>query len=208
MKKSICLLSFIFITAILFAEKPGTLYSICESLASNPNTTGDFTQIKTIQTNGRKLKSTGKFIIGTDGILWSTEKPIYSSLVLTKTAVVQTAAKGKKTVLSGKDNEIFKNISETLTSVLSGNVTELKKNFYCEFTMNNNSEWVISLEPKDSTVASVMKKLVLSGSYKDFAVLTSLVMSEASGNTISYEFMNQKYPEELSEDEKQIFIVE
>lgn len=208
MKKSLCILSLLFVTALLFAQNTQNLDSVCESLASHPNTTGDFTQIKTIQTNGRKLKSTGKFIIAADGILWSTEKPIYSSLVLTKTAVVQTAANGKKTVLSGKDNEIFKNISETLTSVLSGNVTELKKNFNCEFTMKNNSEWLISLEPKDSTVASVMKKLELSGSYKEYAVLTSLVMSEASGNTISYEFINQKYPEELSEDEKQIFIVE
>ena len=53
-----------------------------------------------------------------------------------------------------------------------------------------------------------MKTLVLSGTFAEFAVLDSLVMSEASGNTISYEFTNQKYPKELSEDEKQIFVIE
>ena len=208
MKKTLCLLNLIFITTVLFAQNVHSLDSVCESLASHPNTTGDFTQIKTIQTNGRKLKSTGKFIISPDGILWSTEKPVFSSLILTNTAVVQTAANGKKTVLSGKDNQIFKNISGTLTSVLSGNVTELKKNFNCDFEIDQSSKWTISLEPKDSTIASVMKTLVLSGTYSEFAVLDSLVMSEASGNTISYEFTNQKYPKELSEDEKQIFVIE
>lgn len=208
MKKILCLLSLIFITTVLFAQNVHSLDSVCESLASHPNTTGDFTQIKTIQTNGRKLKSTGKFIISPDGILWSTEKPVFSSLILTNTAVVQTAANGKKTVLSGKDNQIFKNISGTLTSVLAGNVTELKKNFNCDFEIDQSSKWTISLEPKDSTIASVMKTLVLSGTYSEFAVLDSLVMSEASGNTISYEFTNQKYPKELSEDEKQIFVIE
>lgn len=182
-----------------------TLESVCKSLAAHPNTTGDFTQIKTLQTNGRKLTSTGKFIFSQEGILWQTEKPFPSSLILTKEAMVQVAANGKKSVMSGKDNQIFANISDTLSSVFSGNVDALKKNFECELIQEADTGWKILLTPKDSTIASVMKSMVLAGAGAD---LISLEMSEASENTIRYEFKNQKYPEELSADEKQIFVIE
>ena len=188
-----------------------SLESTCQSLASKPNTTGDFTQIKTIQTNGRKLKSSGKYIISTLGIYWKTEKPFPSSLILTEDAMVQISANGTKSVMSGKDNQIFANISGTLSSVFSGNVDELKKNFECSFSEDNNSGWKILLTPKDSTIAAVMNRLVLSGSYDSAsgaAVLNSLEMAETSDNTITYEFTNQKYPKELSADEKQIFVIE
>ena len=53
-----------------------------------------------------------------------------------------------------------------------------------------------------------MKTLELSGVTKPETSMTRLIMSEASGNTITYEFLNQKYPKELSTDEKQNFVVE
>lgn len=188
-----------------------SLESVCKSLASKPNTTGDFTQTKIIQTNGRKLKSSGKYIISTLGIYWKTEKPFPSSLILTEDAMVQISANGTKSVMSGKDNQIFANISGTLSSVFSGNVDELKKNFECSFSEDSNGGWKILLTPKDSTIAAVMKRLVLSGTYDSTsgaAVLASLEMAETSDNTITYEFTNQKYPKELAADEKQIFIIE
>ena len=188
-----------------------SLETVCACLAARPNTTGDFAQTKSLQTNGRKLKSTGKFIICPEGILWQTEKPFPSSLILTKEAMVQVAANGSKSVMSGKDNQIFSNISETLSSVFSGNVAELKKLFIYDFTEDKDGSWSISLTPKDSTIASVMKVLVLSGDCNvkaGTAVLDSLEMSETSGNSILYEFSNQKYPEELSDAEKKNFIIE
>ena len=200
-------------TGALFAQS-ASLESVCLKLAEHPNTTGDFTQIKTLQTNGRKLTSTGKFIFCPEGILWKTEKPFPSSLILTKEAMVQVAANGKKSVMNGKDNQIFANISETLSSVFSGNADALKKNFECDFS-EKDGEWKILLTPKDSTIASVMKTLVLTGSIGNKgtdigggAVLNSLEMAEMSENTIRYEFSNQKYPKELTSDEKQIFVIE
>ena len=213
MKKTIIAAMFIFtaaFTSLCFAQtnKQATLESVCAQLASCPNTTGDFTQTKTLQTNGRKLKSTGKYIICSEGILWKTEKPVPSSLILTKDTMVQISANGNKSVMSGKDNQIFSNISETLSSVFSGNVEALKKNFICEFSDKENNGWTLVLTPKDSTIASVMKTLELSGLTKPETSMTCLVMTEASGNTITYEFTNQKYPKELSTDEKQNFVVE
>ena len=53
-----------------------------------------------------------------------------------------------------------------------------------------------------------MKTLELSGITEPQAAMTMLIMSEASGNSITYEFINQKYPEELTADEKQNFVIE
>lgn len=209
MKKLI--LSVIFLTtSLLFAQaSAASLESVCASLAAHPNTCGDFTQTKTLQTNGRKLKSTGKYIFSTEGILWQTEKPVPSSLILTKSAMVQISANGNKSVMSGKDNQIFANISETLSSVFSGNAETLKKNFDCSFSQTGDS-WSIYLLPKDSTIAAVMKSLQLTGtcdsaSTNAAVALTSLEMTESSENTIRYEFANQKYPKELTSDEKELF---
>ena len=203
--RAVLALCILFLMSFGLSDQTQTLESVCKNLAAHPNTTGDFTQIKTLQTNGRKLTSTGKFIFSQQGILWQTEKPFPSSLILTKDAMVQIAANGKKSVMSGKDNQIFANISETLSSVFSGNVDTLKKNFECELIQEADSSWKILLTPKDSTIASVMKSMVLAGTGAD---LSSLEMAEMSENTIRYEFKNQKYPEELSADEKQIFVIE
>ncbi len=238
-----------------------TLQKICSGLAKNPVTTGDFVQIKTINANGRQLKSSGNFIISPYGIMWKTLKPFPSSLVVTESAMIQTAANGKQSVMNGADNQIFQNIASTLRSVFAGDSAELNKHFTVEFGDEGLGEgknplqggqnategaiaaggepvWTIILTPKDATIASVMKSLVLSGrggvenagpgvkAADDKAggggknagpgeaigvgtqiTLQSLELLETSNNKIRYEFSNQKYPKELTEDEKANFTV-
>lgn len=213
MKKTLTLIFIcLFLGMKVFAAS--SLEDVCEKLAATPNTTGTFTQTKTLLTNGRKLKSSGKFIFCNEGILWKTEKPVPSSLILTKDTMIQISANGTKSVMDGKDNQIFSNISDTLSSVFSGDAGKLKKNFNCTFSEGKNGEWKLSLLPKDSTIASVMKELILCGVNQDSdktkpgAALTSLEMIEKSDNTILYEFSNQNYPKELSIDEKKYFVSE
>ena len=198
-----------------------SLQDVCTGLSKNANTRGDFVQTKTINANGRQLKSSGNFIISKDGIMWKTLKPFPSTLVSTENTMIQTAANGKQTVMDGSDNQIFKNISQTLQSVFAGNSEELEALFTVKFTDNKDGSWKTLLTPKDSTIASVMQSLELAG--RDGAglagaagdasaaggqiVLDSLSLQEASSNSIRYEFSNQKYPKELTADEKAVFVV-
>lgn len=199
----------LFASIALVAQTSLTLEKVCTALAARPNTCGDFIQIKTISSNGRQLKSSGSFIISPLGIMWKTEKPFPSSLILTEDSMIQIAANGNKSVMDGKDNQTFSNISATLSSIFSGNAEALKSNFEYKLTDAANGTWALSLQPKDSTIASVMKEVKLSGTISEnrsTASLDSLEISESSNNTIHYDFLNQKYPEELSADEKQNFI--
>lgn len=183
-----------------------TLSSVCEGLSKHPNTTGDFTQIKTINANGRQLKSSGKFIISKMGIMWKTQKPFPSSIVITKDKMIQTAADGKQTVMNGSDNQIFKNISDCLSSVFAGNSADLEKNFTTDFKDNANGSWTLVLTPKDSTISSVMQQLEMKGTVSSSVVkMDSLEIRETSSNKIKYEFVNQEYPKELTDDEKSNF---
>ncbi len=186
-----------------------SLDSVCRQLADHPNTTGDFIQTKTIKAANRQLKSFGKFVFSLDGIIWDTQKPFPSSLVVGMTSVIQTAADGKKTVIDASGNQIFTSIATTLSSVFSNDLSSLQKNFSTEFTDNGDGGWTLVLFPKDATVSAVMASLSLGGvSSSSGARLDTIVMTEASGNSITYSFSNQKYPEELSADEKSRFTAE
>ena len=205
MKKILSLLiSTLFICNVFSAD----LKSVCDGLSKTPITKGDFTQIKTINAKGRTLKSSGKFIISLEGIMWKTLKPFPSNLIVTENAMIQIAADGKKNVMSASDNQIFQNISKTLRSVFAGDSKELENNFKVAFENKENGLWSVVLTPKDSTIAAVMQTLELSSSSTNTQVtLLSLELQETSNNKIRYEFSNQIYPKELTTDEKAFFVI-
>ncbi|MCR5187613.1 MAG: outer membrane lipoprotein carrier protein LolA [Treponema sp.] len=200
------LLGIIISTLVICNVFSADLKSVCDGLSKTPITKGDFTQIKTINAKGRQLKSSGVFIISELGIMWKTLKPFPSNLIVTENAMIQIAADGKKNVMSAADNQIFQNISKTLRSVFAGDSKELENSFNVDFENKDKGLWTVILTPKDSTIASIMKSLELSGSSINSQVtLLSLEMQETSNNKIRYDFTNQTYPKELSADEKNIF---
>lgn len=209
-KKTFFVILVIFLTQLLFADNSPNDFvnSICNGLAQNKNTTGDFIQTKTIAESGRKLKSFGNFVISPYGIMWKTEKPFANTLIVTEDKMIQITAGGKKSVLDGSENQIFKNISAVLSSLFIGNSNELYKNFEISVLEENekNGNWIIELFPKDSNISSVMKNFILTGkTEQNLTILNSLEIVENSNNKIKYEFSNQKYPQELTDDEKNIF---
>lgn len=203
--KTIFSLLFLGMASSVFAAGV-SLESVCNKLAEHPYTTGDFIQTKTISSTGRSLKSNGNFIFSLEGIMWKTVKPFPSSMIVTTKSVIQVAADGKKSVIDVSDNQIFGSIATTLVGIFSNDVVQLEKTFYVKFNDKGNDIWEIELTPKDSTISAVMKVLTLSGKYSGTsASIESLLMTEASGNTIKYDFTNQKYPKELTADEKANF---
>lgn len=203
MKKILlAVISALFLIGAVNAE---TFDSVCANLSKHPNMTGDFSQVKTITAVNRNMKSIGTFIFSLDGIMWKTEKPFPSTMVVGMTSVVQTLANGKQTVIDASSNQIFTSISTTLSAMFSGNSETLKNNFNVKFS-EAGSTWKALLTPKDESVAKILTSLEISGNCSSsFADLNSIVMSEASGDKISYSFTNQKYPKELSADEKAYF---
>ncbi len=203
MKKIIlAVVSAFFLIASVNAE---TFDSVCKNLAKHPNMTGNFSQVKTISAVNRSMKSSGTFIFSLDGIMWKTEKPFPSTMVVGMTSVKQTLANGKETVIDASSNQIFTSISTTLSAMFSGNADVLQNNFDVDFSFSG-SDWKAVLSPKDSMVKKILTSLSIGGNAtENSADLNSIVMAEATGDTITYNFTNQKYPKELTADEKSYF---
>ncbi len=203
MKKIIlAVISAFFLIVSVNAE---TFDSVCKNLAKHPNMTGNFSQVKTISAVNRSMKSNGTFIFSLDGIMWKTEKPFPSTMVVGMTSVKQTLANGKETVIDASSNQIFTSISTTLSAMFSGNAEVLQNNFDVNFS-SSGSDWKAVLSPKDSMVKKILTSLTIGGTAtENSSDLNSIVMAEATGDTITYSFTNQKYPKELTTDEKSYF---
>lgn len=185
-----------------------SLETVCAGLAAHPHTTGNFTQVKKLKANGRSIKSSGNFIFGLDGIMWNTVKPFPSTLAVGKTRIIQTAADGSRTVIEAEGNPVFGSIAGTLTAVFSNDLTLLKENFTTDFSEKEGGTWTLVLTPKDQTITAVLNTLTLEGSSGAEYSMDAIILEEASGNTITYSFFDQKYPKELTDAEKAFFEAE
>ena len=81
----------------------------------------------------------------------------------------------------------------------------MQDNFDVDFSFSG-SDWKAVLSPKDNMVKKILLSLSIGGkATENSADLNSIVMAEATGDTITYNFTNQKYPKELTADEKSYF---
>ena len=206
MKKVSAFFALLFFTFLTFAQNI-SMESICAELSKNKITKGNFIQEKTITKTGKVLKSSGNFIFSESGILWATEKPFPSTMILGKDVMIQVPADGTKKIMNAGGNEVFKNISSTLLAVFSNNVPALNDKFNIEFNTQKEN-WTVILKPKDSTVAAFMNSIVLNGNSSSAKTeIISVELTEAKGNKVLYKFINQTHPKELTEDEKTFFDV-
>lgn len=188
-----------------FAENV-TLSQVCDGLTKHQVTTGAFVQIKKSAAIKRALKSSGTFIFCDEGVVWNTAVPVCSTVAVTKTSLIQTAPDGTRTVIDGSRNQVFANIAGTISALFSGDRAQLEKNFSIDFVSAADS-WKANLFPKDRTVAVSVKSIALSGKY-DSDTETSLdavMLTEASGDSISYTFREQQYKGSLTDEEKDFF---
>ena len=205
MKKNLLtLISFLMMSFSLAAQN-FTFDDVCRKLSENPNMTGDFVQEKNLKNSSRPMKSSGKFIFSPDGLLWKTEKPCPSSMVVTKKFIRQTNSKGVSNVQDISQDQIFSNISLMLTSIFNGNSQEILKVFDVKFS-SSEKNWTALLTPKDAQISSVIKSLELSGILSEYAVIQKMVMTELSESSTVYNLLNMKFPKELSQDDKNIFV--
>lgn len=180
--------------------------SVCQGLMSHNVTSGDFTQVKRSSAVKRELKSSGEYIFSNRGIVWNTKRPFSSILAVTDSLIIQTLPDGTSSVINGSDNQVFANIAGTLSSLFSGNRDSLERNFNVKF-LSTSSSWKMILSPKDSTIASALQSIVLTGTSVSQlqTSLDSMLIEEVSGDSVYYAFRNQTYKEELSDAEKAFF---
>ncbi len=211
------LLFFIILSCIFFqisAQSTVDFQYVSQLLAKQPLTTGTFKQTKTITKIKRNLISSGDFIINADkGIAWITKKPFPSTLVVGKAAMIQISADGTKSITDTSENKTFSDISNTIASIFCGKNEIIQKQFSVSFSKkstSNSCSWVAVLFPENKTIQSFMTKITLQGvcpvsGTSSKAQITSVIISETSGDKILYEFSDQEHPETLSKEQYEFF---
>lgn len=207
-KRSLCAVIFLFIFAsLVFAQGTSqnpAFKEVCKNISSHKITKGSFVQTKVIRKIKREIKSSGTFVIaGEEGLLWNTLKPVKSSMAITKGGILQTNAKGKRTIVSSGENATFAQFSSLITSLFNGDVESLDKNFEIEF-IGSAESWNVNLVPKDSSVKGFIESIEMAGN----KTIDSMVLNEASGDFTKYEFSAQTFADALTDEEKVAFSVQ
>ena len=168
---------------------------------------GEFSLTKVNGKTGRNMKSSGNYTLSkADGIIWFTKKPVDSIMAVSKTAMVQEV-RGKRTRIDASENKTFRQIADMTAAVFCGDYDEISKSFNIEYTADDKN-WKALLLPKDRTIAAVIEKIVLAGSYENSkmqAALHIFEITQADGSKSNYELKNQLASDKLTADEKTFF---
>ena len=185
----------------LNAENRPVLEKSFSILAAHKVTRGNFKQTKTITRISRTFISEGTFVIADgNGIIWDTQKPFPSTLVITSDKIVQKTPQGKNSTLDASDNAAFREFSNTIQAVFSGKPSELYSQFNIFFSVQGN-QWKLGLIPKEDVVRSMVSSIELHGDF----TLNSVLIKDGNQDLTQYEFSAHKYSEDLEPKEKDVF---
>jgi outer membrane lipoprotein-sorting protein len=178
------------------------MQAVCARIAANPNVVGSFTQTKRITRLKKDFVSTGSYIFsGQLGVYWEVKKPFPSVTVMTADKLVQKTASGRSSVLDATGNATFKRFADTIQGVFAGRVAAMEKDFTLYY-LPVGTGWRLGLVPKEATVKKVIAAMEIEGE----RFIARFRLSEGSGDTVSYQFADSRFVQELSADEKQLFL--
>ena len=175
-------------------------YSFISGAFSGGSFVGDFRQVKAVKGSSRTFISTGRIQIATGyGIVWYTEKPYASMLVVGKDVLIQKIRDGEPTHLDMAQNPIYTQIATSLECVFSADVSVMSQMFTA-YLAGDSSSWELRLVPKSKSVASFMESIEMKGSDR----FESLTLYETTGDSIRYEFSGLEN-RELTDEELKVY---
>lgn len=181
----------------LFSEADATAI---QSLFTDSAMIADYTQQRSITRLNRTLTSSGRVYIWPGyGMVWQTEKPYASLMLVGRTSMKQKVGSGRVSSMDVSGNQIYLAIAEALESIFSGNMSTVLDSFEAYY-ISSGSEWVIGLIPQEEIMKGFMSRIEIYGGEE----LESLTLTESSGETIRYEFANIE-KRGLSADEEELF---
>ena len=173
---------------------------LIEDAFSDQSAVGSFKQTKSLATTTRKFTSTGTLqILPGTGMVWYTDKPYASVLVVGRNSLSQSVRGGDFVHLEIANNQIYVSIAQCMDAMFSGDFSTLQRLFkaYC---LVSDGAWTLKLIPQDKTVGSFMDYIVMSGK----SCLESLLIVEKNGDSVLYEISDLTY-RGLTEDELAVY---
>jgi hypothetical protein len=176
--------------------------AVCAGVSSHSVVAGDFELRRSISALKRTMASSGTYFISRDkGMVWNTEKPFPSTMVMGTDYIVQSVPGGKPSVISAAGNEAFTRMAEVMRSVFTGNADALLKSFKVYFD-GAPDNWRLGLIPTDRTVRAFADRFTLAG---NGGSISRVEMAAKNGDTSTYILTNYRFREALAPEEAALF---
>jgi len=170
-------------------------------IAANPVVVGSFTQTKRILRLKKDFVSTGDFIFsGQEGVYWNVKKPFPSTVIMGADKLVQKTADGRASVMDAQGNAVFKRFADIIQAVFAGRLEAIEADFDL-FYQAEGSGWRLGMVPREAAVRKVIAAMEIQGERS----IASFRLTEATGDTVVYQFADQRYPAALDEAGKALF---
>lgn len=139
-----------------------TLDALARGLSRHEIVSGTFTQERTLKGFPKPLQSSGRFVFAAGkGVLWATEKPFPSEVLLSEKALSTRNDYGTET-LSAADIPQLEVVNRFVMELVSGRYEALDDAFTTVLT-GTAADWRLALDPKAGFVKSVFSSIEVSG---------------------------------------------
>lgn len=139
-----------------------TLDALARGLSRHEIVSGTFTQERTLKGFPKPLQSSGHFVFAAGkGVLWATDKPFPSEVLLSEKALSTRNDYGTET-LSAADIPQLEVVNRFVMELVSGRYEALDDAFTTVLT-GTAADWHLALEPKAGFVKSIFSSIEVSG---------------------------------------------
>lgn len=166
---------------------PDVLLAIKPRLQPFETLKGHFEQEKRLAKIKKPLKSRGSFALQRGrGLLWRTEAPIESLLVMTRNSVSITKDAKIVMSLSVKEQPGLRLMGSVIFATFAGDVDEIRRSFDVlkGQAPDATGAWSVSLAPRDATIAQLFVRISLTGG----KYLEQLEIAERNGDVTLIRF--------------------
>lgn len=172
--------------SVMSVEPESTeLTRIAARMSNAPVQRGHFEQRKSIKGFRQALVSHGQFLmVRNKGVLWHTEAPFPSELVLTSQHLLMRDATGQSTALVSGQEPALRLLNQWLPPVLAGDLNALDKAFTVEGKGLLNGPWHLILVPRDTMLSQWLDRIEMEGDKQ----VTMVRWKEHSGDSTEIRF--------------------
>lgn len=182
------------------ADPAPTLDAITARLANPVVLRGQFEQSKTVVGFRNPLRSEGRFVVARDrGVIWQTDKPFASELVVTAAQIRSRQPDGSVRVeVDASQQPAMRSVNTVLFALISGDLQSLQRLFQVTPLAMDEEGWQLRLTPRSRMLARAFSSLTLHGDRH----VRVVEIVEAGGDRARIQFRQlSELPAALRDDE-------
>lgn len=190
---------FLFFLTLLLCLHTGfamTLEQLSSHLKPQTLLAGHFEQSKFLKDFPKPLKTQGEFIFWAHhGIIWSTQKPFASKLILTENRL-QSITPHQQQSISVQNNPHLTLLNQLFIDLLQGNFEQLKKSFDISLDGSLQS-WTLTLLPRDQVLQGMLRQVNISGRQHINYLVFKTATEDRTEILLKDQYSPKQFPQEL-----------